>query len=332
MNKRTAILIGLLSIISFGCIIAIPIGVLSVSYSSYDIISESFSYEYLPNDPSTVETLNLNVDFGNIEIEYVDPPIHYYVKIDVNIEMSGSGLVGKDSLDYFNINEGDTTSSPIKFSMSLLSNITESEVESVIKDISLIVTIQKGIVFDINATVINGYVDLRVPTFVHINNIEVNTNIGKISYDFSNCFVEGNITAFTNQGDIKLKSQNTQYIRNSIWYLKSVQDSVVFDIDQSNDMGANVTGYGESLNSFVTIIYDDYSSTVGAWFKLVNQTSGHPDDPAHIFNSDGWTPNYALDSGYEFISNDFPAKNNYNMSLYSHVGRTFFRWILYNEP
>ena len=127
--------------------------------------------------------------------------------------------------------------------------------------------------------------------------------------------------------------RDAQYVRNSVWYLKSILDNIVFDIKQSVDMGANVTGYGESQEAIVTIIYNDYTDTVGAWIKLVDYITGVPDDPSHSFNELGWTPNYEPQTGYEFISNDFPAKNNYNISIYSHAGFLgFYRWILYNEP
>ena len=338
MIKGRIIIIALMSIIGFGFIIAIPIGVLSVNFSSYGTINKKLSFEYLPDESSAVEGLNLNVDFGNIEIKYIDTPINYFVKIDVNIEMAGKGLANKDYLDYFNIIEGNTTGSPIDFSMRFLSGIIESEVESLIRDISVIVTIQKGILFDISAMVLKGNVDLSVPFNVPINNINVNTTVGRISYELRNCIVEGNITGITNQGDVRLTTEDVQYTRNSVWYIKSIQDSIIFDIDQSLDMGANVTGYGESRDKFVKTFYYDDTDSVGAWLKLVDQDSGFPDDPDHYYNPDGWdwitNPNDWISPvyGYEFISSDFPAKNNYNISIYSHAGRHFFHWSLYNEP
>ena len=332
MLKKKLIIFAFMSIIAFGFIVAIPIGVISINLSSYGKIYKSLSYEYLPDEPSAVESLNLNVDFGNIIINYIDPPVNYFVKIDLNIEMAGAGLAGKDYLDYFSIDEGDTSSTPINFTMRLLPGVTESEVESLIKDVSVIVTIQKGIVFDISAKVSNGDFKIAVPFKVQINNIEVNNTIGKISYDLQNCIVGGNITGTTKQGDVILKSEDILYIRNSVWYLKSIQDNVLIDIDQSIDMGGNVTGYMESQEKYVTIIYDDYSYNVGAWFKLVNHTSGIPDDVNHYYNPDGWDWNTSLDSGYEIMSKDFPAKNNFYVSLYADASYLFYRWILYNEP
>ena len=192
MIKGRIIIIALMSIIGFGFIIAIPIGVLSVNFSSYGTINKKLSFEYLPDESSAVEGLNLNVDFGNIEIKYIDTPINYFVKIDVNIEMAGKGLANKDYLDYFNIIEGNTTGSPIDFSMRFLSGIIESEVESLIRDISVIVTIQKGILFDISAMVLKGNVDLSVPFNVPINKINVNTTVGRLSYELRNCISAAN--------------------------------------------------------------------------------------------------------------------------------------------
>ena len=103
-------------------------------------------------------------------------------------------------------------------------------------------------------------------------------------------------------------------------------------------MGANVTGYGESRDEYVKFFYHDDTDNVGAWLKLVDQDSGFPDDLDHYYNPEGWDwVTNPIDwispvNGYEFISSDFPAKNNYNISIYSHAGRHFFHWRLYNKP
>ena len=89
--------------------------------------------------------------------------------------------------DFFNIIEGDLTDLPINFTMEFSPGITESEVESLVKDVSIIITIQKGIVFDIFANVINGDVSIKVPFKVRINSIHFILSNGNIFYDLNRC-------------------------------------------------------------------------------------------------------------------------------------------------
>ncbi|NHJ20988.1 MAG: hypothetical protein EAX91_08605 [Candidatus Lokiarchaeota archaeon] len=334
MLKRTLYVIVLMSIIGFGLVIAIPFSVLSFSFSSYDSIDKTLVYEYLSDSPSDGESLYLNIDYGNVIIDYIDPPVDYLVKIEVNIRMGGAGLVGKEYSDYYNIIKGDLTSSPINFTMKLSPGITETVVETLTKSVSVIVTLQKGIIFDIFAELFRGNFKITVPFNVEINSIKVNNTFGEIVYILENCILGGNITGETTQGDVILQSYNTRYIRNSFWYLKSIEDEILFDIriDQSIEMGANITGYGESLENHATIMYYDDVSTVGAWIKTKDLTSGSYSDFEHYFNEDGWTPNYNSDSGYEFVSNDFPAVSNYNISIKCYAYYLFYKWNLYNKP
>jgi hypothetical protein len=209
-------------------------------------------------------------------------------------------------------------------------------VKSLIKDVSIVVSLQKGILFDISAMVHDGNVEVTVPFMVHINNIIVNTTFGRISYYLRNCFVEGNITGITTQGDVRLKTEDVRYTRDSFWYIKSTQDSIIFDVEQSIAMGANVTGYGESRDKFVKFYYRDDTYDVGAWFKLVGHDSGVPDDLDHYYD-EGWiwitNPLNWISSivGYEFFTTDYLARNNYNISILSHAGRHFFHWRLFNK-
>ena len=99
-NKRISIFI-IMVISTFIFINIVPAAFISIRFSSYDVINESFSYEYVPDTPSSIEKLYLNVDVGNIEIRYVSIPVEYYVKIVLNIEMGGANVRGKLYSDYF---------------------------------------------------------------------------------------------------------------------------------------------------------------------------------------------------------------------------------------
>ncbi|MFX0076532.1 MAG: hypothetical protein ACFE96_13905 [Candidatus Hermodarchaeota archaeon] len=336
MPKRTSVIIVLLSIIGLSFVVATPIGILSVNFSSYDSINKSLYFEYLPDTPSEVESLYLNIDYGNVEVDYIDDPVDYFARIDVNIEMGGAELAGKDYSDYFNINEGDKSSSPINFTIRLLSGITESEVEPLIKKISIIVSLRKDIKFNISTNVIHGNVDIEVPFNVRIDNLHVNIFDGDISFNLVNCIIEGDITGIGNQSNIELRTQDIQLTNNSIWYIKNTKGLLKFDIDQTSEMGANVTAIGEldTNNTQCKVYYDDFSSNVGALLTL-NQWG------------DGWFPYQCYWSGfdfeslssvpligYRFFSLDLPTENYFNISLIRNSLDQIspYFWFLSSEP
>jgi len=326
--------ISIMVVICFSLIISIPMVILSTTLSHYGRIIESVTFYYKPLNSSIIEELNIISDLGNIEIEYIDPPVDYFVKIDVNIEMVGSGLAEKIYSDYFDINEGNITGSPIDFSMKFLSDIYDPEVSSLIKDVSIKVNLRKDIIFDISVTLINGRVSINVPFNVRINNMKVNITKGNILFDLSNCIVEGNITGIANQSNIELRTYNVQYTRNSIWYLKNDAGDIKFDIFQSNEMGANVTGIGEiySNNAIINVVYYDTSTNVGAVITFNNWAEYFPSPCTWIgFN---YSYLYTDPMGYIFKSYDFPTKNSYNLTLHRNTVENSnpYYWNLYSEP
>jgi hypothetical protein len=314
MVKKGAVIFALAMIIGFGLIIAVPISVLSVSLSPYDIISKTPFVEYTPDSPSTIEKLNLNVDIGDIEIRYIDPPVDYFVRIDVNIEMAGAGLAGKSYSNYFNITRSGNINSPFDFSMRLFSNITQSEVDSLIRGVSITVTLRKGIIFDISATVIDGNVDLKVPFKVNINNINFNLKNSNIFLGLTKCFIGGNITVIVDNGKLKLKSYNAEYTQNSRWALSANKSYI--EITQQNSLGANVTGtISTSLDKPTNLIYNDTTPEVGAKFTLYNYNYGGTWNETREGFSRFMLEPFGINT-YSSKSDDFPTNYNYILALY----------------
>lgn len=311
MIKRTPFIIALLSVVSFGVLIATPFSVLSFNFSSYDSINETLFYEYLPNTPSEVESLYLNNDYGNVIIDYVDPPVDYFVKIEVNIEMGGAGLASKEYDDYFTIIEGDPSSSPINFTIKLSPGMTVSAVDSLVKDVSIVITIQKGVMLDIFARVMNGDVSIAVPFKVRINELHFNITNGNIFYNLNRCIIGGNISGIVDNGKIELVSEKAEYIQNSVWILYSNRISI--DILQPNNLGANVTGSITTVADVSNyLFYNDTVHEVGASFTLY--------DYNYVNFPNGTEVNFDFDligaKECSYTSTDFPATNNYIFSLY----------------
>ena len=327
-----------LIMIGFSLIIAIPISFLSDNLSSYDFYDDSFSYEYYPDSPSTVECLNLNIELGNVEIKYVNPPVNYHAKIAVYIEMAGPGLAGKDCFDYFIINEGNLTDSSIDFSLELQPGITGYEINSLIKNVTILVSLSKAIIFNISTFVINGNIKLSVPFNVQVNNLNAHITSGDILFDLRNCIIEGNITGIGNQSTIELRTYNIQCTKDSNWYLKNAVGDLILNITQSVEMGANITVDAEIGTQYTTayVFYKDFSPNIGS-ILYINQWEGYFPDECEWVGYKNWK---VLDTtpikGYLFTSLDFPAQYNYNISLNNITlnnnsqYQPYF-WNLYNE-
>jgi len=150
-----------------------------------------------------------------------------------------------------------------------------------------------------------------------------------ILFDLSNCIVEGNIIGIANQSDIELRTYNVQYTRNSFWYLKNKQGEIKFDIFQSKEMGANITGMGITNTGHISLIYNDYSPNIGAQFILYNKTSHGAEGQNTWIGFERDT--LPLMAGQFFYSKDFPTQNNYNFSLFKWDSGDYI-WNLYSLP
>ena len=331
MANKNIIAFTTIAIIIFSFILTVPITIISFGLSSYDIIHESISYEYAPQSSSSIEQLNINADIGNIEIMYIDPPVNYFAKINVNIEMAGSGLAGKNYDDYFNITEGDITSMPVNFSITLFSNITKAVADSLIKDVSIIVTLRKGIIFDIMVKAEESNVDLLVPFGVSVNNIIVNVTNGEILYEFNQCTIGGNITGII-YGDVdnllEIQSYNVQYTRNSVWFFTIEQGDLNLNISQYEELGANVTGNVVMDDGDLIFSYNDNSANVGARFALpwengntniLPRCVGSIYIPCQFYGFQNNTPNLGLDEGILILTSIDLLENRvsyiYNLTL-----------------
>ena len=304
-------------LLSFSMIFSIPIVFLSDRLSTYGIINESLLFEYVPDTPSSIEKLYLNVDVGNIEIRYIEPPVDYYAMIEVNIIMSGANSAGKSHKDYFNIS-WNKTHSPANFTLELISDDWFNQLLWSMQNVSIIVTLRKNIVFSIKATVREGDLEITVPWGVSINNLVFNITEGDILYDLDHCVIEGNITGIVNRGNINLNTINAQYTRNSIWTLITELGDIKIDIVQYKDLGANVTGKATiSTKGDLHFYYMDNKPSVGARF-ILRKVGMSPIMDFIGGNTIGFGRSYLPEGrGTVYTSKDFPATNCYVLSLKS---------------
>ena len=205
MANKSIIAIFVVILVGISLIVSIPVLTFSSAFSNYGTIDELLTFEYAPDNSSSIEKLNLNVDMGDVEIKYVTTPVDYYVKIQVSIGISGRSIAGKKYSDYFSVVWDITSPSPT-FTMLCTSDTCFDPSLLLTQNVDIIITLNANILFDINTTINKkGNVHLIVPYAVTTNNVDIYTNEGDILYDFQYCTLEGNITGIANEGNIELK-------------------------------------------------------------------------------------------------------------------------------
>jgi len=315
-NKRMLVII-LLIIFGFSILVSVPIIILSTGFSPYinvEGIPEPF--EYFTSNTSGVHKLSLNLDVGDIEIQYTTTPVDFLAKIELHIEMVGQNLVGQSVNDYFIIEWDDSNTMPT-FIMELEKDTDWFNTSKWIKqEVSILVTVNANILFNINSTTKEkGDFGIYIPGGTNVNNIVVNTKKGDIVYELIWCTLQGNITGLVDSGDITLRANNVKYTHNNMWDLTNNNGITTLDIIQSRAMGANLTGIGNINRGDVLVKYRDNSPNIGASFKFYNYSGGTWYREENYWKGfDGPIPlGY---SGSMFTSYDFPSTYNYKLSFF----------------
>jgi hypothetical protein len=278
MTKKFIFTIVITVFFFFSLIFAIPIFILSDQFSDYDIIDERISFYYTPSNSSAYERLNINVDTGNIKIIYVDISASFNVKIDVNIRLEGSELVGKSYLELFNFT-WNNSSDPVYFSFYHLTNSWFDTSTILAKNVSVIVSIREDTIVDLNTTINEGVIEMtKVYYGVTVNNVNLNINdAGGLFYNFYHCSVKGNITGAVNEGYINLELHNINYSQNSSLSLTLGKGDVNMNIIQHTDLSANVSGTIAINDGDASLRYDDNSDNLGAKFNIPQTGNLNPE-------------------------------------------------------
>lgn len=313
MARKYKTLLIIINLIFVFTIISIPTSILLAEYSSSNKIDKTLTFTHSLTIPPLKRELNLNADLGRIEINYATQPVDYLVRVDVAIEMAGPNLAGKSYLDFFNI-VWQNTSGLVNFTMELKAGMDQVELLTLLKDINIIVTLRRDVIFDINInSKIQVDVKISVPWKTSVGNILTNISSGDIQYDFYYCIIGGNITGILNNGKIMFKSFNAEYTQNSVWTLSSNTNNI--HITQYESMGANITGTISTTEDVGTrLIYNDLTPEVGAKFTLYNYR--YPQIRNGTYENFDF---YEVPEGinrYCYISNDFPANYSYNLELF----------------
>lgn len=290
-------------------IIIIPIQLILIQFAALTNINKSLPFTYMPSSPSSVEKLSINADKANIDIRYVDPDMDYHGLIVVNLIMIGSNLDGKSYEDFFEF-QWDISNSQANFTVKIISDEWYNPLLWIKKELNIVVYLRKDIVFDIFIEVNQGDVDLSVPYMVSVNNLEINAANGEILFDLNHCTLKGNISCYSNIGDLNFFMKNIQGSNNIIWNLTSEDGGLNIELYQDIEIGTNITGsiVIEALN----LIYVDKSSNIGAMFTFPSSEWNPQGKIVTGFNDPVFPGN-----GFYLGSSDFPARSNFNLHFYT---------------
>ncbi len=277
MAKKAIFLIIITMLFFFSLLFTIPIFILSDAFSDYDIIDETLSFYHAPGNISSFERIDINADKANIKIMYVDTNVPYCVKIETNIKLGGSDLVGKSSIDFFDftwLNSSET----LYFSLKQLSNSWFNTSTILIKSVSIMVSIRKDKVLNINATVEQGTIEMIVLYGVSVNNVNLNINgVGDLIYNFYSCKVDGNISGLVNEGYVDIDLRNISYSPNCTLLFTLGNGDLDMNIFQHANLNANVSGIIAINNGDANLRYDDNTNDNGAKIEVPDTGNLNPE-------------------------------------------------------
>ncbi len=111
-----------------------------------------------------------------------------------------------------------------------------------------------------------GSLDLFADTSNFEQGIELDVITGSIDLNLTSCVLGDNLIGSVTTGSIELNMDDTLYTNDSALNLMTITGDITMDINQTNDMGANITSTIQTTTGSIDITYRDFDVDVGAKF------------------------------------------------------------------
>ena len=219
MERKNPIIFSLFIILGLGLIILLPVNVLTENLRSYGEIEKKISFSCNPINISKLGGLKIESCLGDVDIEYEYPPLEYAIKVDISVNMAGKGLASKSYLDFFNISL-DYEETYLGVLITLKSEFSLNDIKSLIRDFKILIKINAEAFLNISAKVEYGNINFNAPYAVELKGLDFNITEGNLSYNFTECFIDGIINAYSNLGELIFTAVDLQYSQDA--YLKLV--------------------------------------------------------------------------------------------------------------
>jgi len=322
MKRKYLAILLMLNLFFMGTILSIPSSILISEYILANRIDKSDTLYCSSTEPLLKKELNLNIDLGQVEINYISQPVDYLMKVDIVIEMGGNNLAGKSYSDFFAF-EWQNTSDIVNFTLEIKAGVDLDRLLALIEKINILVTLRADVVCDFNINMkMDGDVKLTVPFKVSVGCITTNITNGDILYNINFGIVGGNITGIIQEtGNIEIITTEVEYTQNSTWSLDTYDGDISLQIYQNSNMNANVSGIFSITYGNINFKYRDNNDNSGAYFTLYYEVNdlalAQKISEVVGFDTD-LDPEQTI---FYLESYDYPAQNNYNLLFYNPNGR-----------
>ncbi len=189
------------------------IGFIVTGVTTAGSIDVSFNFQYEPSSPDPIEDLSLNADIGKIIVKYNTTATPYFAEIDVNLKIAGLFMSDKTYLDFFNPSTEWWAESSGIFDLKVLPDIWfDPSYWFKSYEITITVTLRTDVIFDIEATMATGAIEMSVPDEVILNGTSLTSSTGSVKLITlgANEF-QGKVGLQTSTGSVDLLAKNTNF-------------------------------------------------------------------------------------------------------------------------
>ncbi len=185
-----------------------------VGFLTYGTIQSSGSHTYAPLIARSPEPILIRTDIGNINVRYNTSATQYVMKVDYDISMSGTYMIGKSISSFFLIEWDNITSQPTEKTSFLLSikpgvNLDPSNWFS-IKRITINVTLRTDIIYQIEEYATTGNIVNDIPTGVNIEDLTLETTTGNSITTLEEASI-GSILADATTGGLSIYGKKSNF-------------------------------------------------------------------------------------------------------------------------
>ncbi len=189
------------------------IGFVVTGFATAGSIDVSFSFQYEPSSPDPIEDLSINADIGKIIVKYNTTATPYFAEIDVNLKITGLFMSYKNYTDFFKPHTEWWAESSGIFNLEVLPGVWFDPSHWFKSyEITITVTLRTDVIFDIEATMATGAIEMSVPDDVILNNISLTSSTGSVKLTtLGNNEFQGKVGLQTSTGSVDLFAKNTNF-------------------------------------------------------------------------------------------------------------------------
>ena len=160
------------------------IGFIITGFVTAGSIEYSFNFTYEPISPDPIEDLTFNVGIGKILFKYNTTPTTSYAKIDVDIEITGLYMEGKNYKNFFHPSSEWWDNTTATFNLLTLPDVWFDPSHWFKSyNITVAITLRTDVVYDVTALVSVGSIEMQVSDGVILNGMSLTSSTGSIKLD-----------------------------------------------------------------------------------------------------------------------------------------------------